>query len=726
MAVRRLARQGLLLSEHPCTPAAPLAAPCPSCRRSLSSALQLNPARSDSNIHSQSLSKHASTGWAALSKAGQALFTPQEGVQGDIAGAVELSGPALDLVNQLKLSRKDPRALWDLFEQVEAQGLTHTLPLITLHALLTSIHSKPSSRGTLLKLEGATRVISGYNTKIDLIRTRIRQAGGSTTPGDWQAMLAQYHSFRHAPAASKTWDEMVDAGFVPKLATAKLVLETFSGWIELHGRAMGLAAQRKTAEPLVARAVAILSDVAEAGKRVDQHAVELLLKIANQAGDLSAFAKAVKTFYGFDVKLPGAPVALADGSVPSFQVDEAAVSLMLEAFAEQDDLPAMISIFETFDRPSAPTSSTSSFFTQSFSATSAPSDASTSTSSSSTLSPSASSSSEKPHPIGTRAFTTLIQAASRLGNGVVVRHYFDLLFKRWELSQEERLAAFESALGIVDAKAETSEARAEREAKEEAEEAAIQQIDELSEDGVPHRSFSIVSQAGVHLVPPPAAPAKPYVVTSTLVAQVANYTIGQYDAATARWIRARTRRIVTLMQRHKWRLIELVDTLSSPSTSPSSSSAVSPSLSALRHDLALVCFHIAQLRLTYASVKRDSSIVTSYTSLHHHLTSLSFKSQHVQSLAHNKKEQLKARPGLRAKERRVLVQRIILVRHRLNKLREVEKQGPGRYEYDKYAAELRVLKSKLEGTGWTELGEQGEVLGVMPHVEALQLPTVKV
>ncbi|GAA5885906.1 hypothetical protein JCM6882_004197 [Rhodosporidiobolus microsporus] len=729
MAVRRIARRGLLWTEHP----APSTAASSSSARHLSSSIHFPPTRADTANHNrESLSRQAASGWAAISKAGQALFTPPANKE---RGEVELSGAALDLVNELKRPRRDPHRVWSLFQQVDLQGETHTLPLISLHALLSAIHLKPkTSRARPLSLQASSAAARAYAVKVDLIRSRLRQAGGATTPGDWHALLAQYRALQYAPGVSQVWGEMVDAGFPPKVSMARAVLETYLGWIGMHGRASGRAVERATAEPLMRKAVVVLGELQRGGKKVND-LVELLLKIAIKAGDVQVFAKAVKEFYAFDVKLPGAAVEASErAQVEALPVGEQEVCLMLDAFAEKDDLPAMVAIFETFDHPAPSSASNSDFFTQSFSSLSvsdSPS-ASSSSSDSSTLP------SPVPHPIGTRAFTTLIQTAARLGNGPLTRHYFDLLFKRWEAGAEERLSELELAVGISPEALETKVAQAQREGREEAQVAQDEGqesgfVETVREAGA-SRSHSIVSIHGAHLTAAPAQPATPYTLPSTIIASVAHGSFTHYDAATARWLRLRTRRILQLMDQQTARLSSVVDRLepssSSPSADPSadSSAAAAPAspsspsaaLVALQRELALSTFHLTQLRLTLSSVKHDSNIVTAHKHLHALQSELSYRSKRVSSPSTSKKEQLRSRPALRRKEKQVLLHQMLVIRHRLNKLREIERQGFGSPEFDEYLAQYRVLRSKVEGTGWTEQGPGGEVLGQVPHVAGLE------
>ncbi|GAA5850457.1 hypothetical protein JCM8547_001881 [Rhodosporidiobolus lusitaniae] len=715
MAVRRAVRRGLLLSEHPTPSTSALVPACASCRRALSSALHL-PTRSAEPYHTQNLSNQAKSSWAALSKASQALLTPSEG-EGE-QGGVELSEAANELVQHLKRSDKDASRVWELFQQVDLEGHAPFLPLVSLHALLAAIHSKPrSSRLHPLSLRNSTNAARAYQTKANLIRTRLREAGGTTTQGDLNALLSQYHALRNAPGATRTWDELVDGGFSINIFEARRVLEAYLGWIEMHGRTSGRAVERTAAEPLVRKSIGVLADLKRAGRDVEP-IVEPLLKIAVKAGDIGVFAQAVKDFYAFDLRLPGAAVETALEN--PCEVGEAEVYLMLEALAEKDDLSGMIALFETFDHPSPSSPSSPYFFTQSFSSLSLSDAPPTSTS---TALPS-----DKPHPIGTRAFTTLIQTAARLENNHVARHYFDLLFRRWQLSAEERIGELEAVVGISAEAPEAAQAEAAREVKEETDKQDMAEQTTRSTSGAPLRHSSLMSRAMAFLVPPPASPAAPYTVPSTIIATLAHHASLSYDANTARYLRMRTRRYIQLTESHIERIAAVLERLqptspvdsADPDAPPSPPTPIPASLLALQREVTLSSFHLAQLRLTLDSVKHDSNIIAAHKHYRALQTELTQRTKKIAAPSTTKREQLALRPGVRRKEKQVLLSKMVLVRHRLNKMREIEGLGPGRQEWEKNLAELRVLKSKYEGAGWTELSSEGEVLGKAPHVEALQ------
>jgi len=447
MAVRRLARQGLIWSEaSPVASTSAALSSCPACRHSTSSALPLHPAHTARTQHSeeshgaQSSSKQSSSSWAAISRASQALFAPtvQSTNSSSPSSSVQLVGAAAELVQELKLVKPDPHRVWNLFSQVDLQGLTHTLPLISLHALLPAIHLRPhhsprKSSGHPLSIQASTNLARAYAVKVDLIRLRLRQAGAKAGPGDWNALIWQYHALRYAPGVTKIWDEMIESGFLPTVPMCERVFETMVGWIEMHGRASGKTVERAAAQPLLKKAVSMMEDIAGDSKRMDA-ILEPFFTIVAKAKDRKVLSTVVKQIYGFDIKLPGATVELSEAQKAKIRVmGEQELCWVLEGLAELDDLSSMIATFEVFDKPATHPSSPD-FFTQSFSSPSSPSTAT-----------------DKPHPVGTRAFTTIIQAASRLDSGPIARHYFDLLFSRWALDSNFRITEIEQAVGAVQA-----------------------------------------------------------------------------------------------------------------------------------------------------------------------------------------------------------------------------------------------------------------------------------
>ncbi|GAA5950650.1 hypothetical protein JCM3765_000566 [Sporobolomyces pararoseus] len=716
MAVRRLARQGLIWSE-----AAPVASTsasrstggpqCPACRHSTSSALPLHPAHTARTHHSedshgtQSTSKQSSGSWAAISRASQALFAPtvQSTNSSSPSSSVQLVGTAAELVQELKLPKPDPHRVWNLFSQVDLQGLTHTLPLISLHALLPAIHLKPHQsprKGSShpLSIQASTNLARAYAVKVDLIRLRLRQAGAKPGPGDWNALIWQYHALRYAPGVTKIWDEMIEAGHLPSVSVCSRVFETMVGWIEMHGRASGKTVERAAAEPLLKKAVSMMEDIAGDSKRMDS-ILEHFFTIVAKAKDRKVLSTVVKRIFAFDIKLPGATVELSDAQKAKVRtMGEQELCWVLEGLAELDDLSSMIATIEVFDKPSTHPSSPD-FFTQSFSNPSSPSTAI-----------------EKPHPVGTRAFTTLIQTASRLDQGPIIRHYFDLLFSRWALDSNFRISEIEQAIGSVQPAV--------------AEEAVL---DESSVDvstsivsGTTSSSFpsTIASEIDFnaslplsHLASAPASPSRPYVVPSTLIGNIAHYSLHHHDLSTARWIRIRTRRLLQLMESQASRINSVLNLLepsrqssSSSSTSTSSESA-SPSvdlsstprsLTLLERELALLAYHRQQVRLMLSSVKASSNIVRSMTDLHRLQYSLGRRMKRLADPKLSKRDIVRVRPGVRRKEQQVLLTRIVVLKHRLNKLYTMEGLRPGNWEYDRWANEIKELRKKADGQGISE------------------------
>ncbi|GAA5996562.1 uncharacterized protein JCM10292_003052 [Rhodotorula paludigena] len=702
MAMRRIARQGRLLAaeqQHQPVASTSQALALPP-RRSLSHAVPLSPtpeANASSAGENKSAASNANTSWAALSRASQAFFagapprSSSDPSSSPGAAAAELSGPAGELVRELKQSRPDPHRAWELFSQCDLQGQTPSLPLISLHALLPAIQLKPEHR-TLSAVIADART---YQAKVDLIRLRLRQSGASPTYGDFNALVWQYHALRYAPGASRTWDEALEAGCFPTAAVCGRILETFCGWVELHGRASGRAVERAAAQPLAKKAAHML--FREIGlddrKRVDA-CIEPFFKLAIKAGDLHLFGRAMKALYGFDIKLPGAKVDVSSHARRQLRtIGEREVCWILEALAERDNLPAMVATFETFDQPVRPAdeSNSASFFSSFSPSASAEADST----------PAAPATSEAAaHLVGTRAFAILVQTAARLGNGALARHYFDLLFMRWSQDADKRIGEIEEAVGVQ--RSQESETATDQ---QDTAAAVESEVDER------FRSLSIVSRFGSHLTASPSAPAKPYAVPSTLIASVALSIKAHYDARSARWLRRRTRHILQRMEEQMQRISAVLSALepaadvdassdAPPPDSPSASRAPPLSVVALQHELVLVSYHLDQLRLTLTSVKADARIVDAWKRLHLLQTTLSRRVRRLASPSLPKNVAARLRPGVQRKERQVLLGRMLVVRNRINKLREIEGGKAGNWELDRWVAEYKLLKAQAETAGF--------------------------
>lgn len=433
MAARRLARQGLLLAAENQTPIASTSAvpvACPGCRRTASFAV---------SAHQHDLRQQSSS-WAAISRAGQAIFSqpkthePVQESQQDVAEP-ELTGTSAELVAELKLKRPDPQKCWALFQQVDLEGQTNRLSLMTLHFLLRSIHITPA-KSPHLDVETATKAARIYQSKAEFIRLRIRQAGGAVSQGDLLAMLWQYHALRYAPGAAQVWEEMVSLGYVPSVITCERTFETLLGWIDLHLRSGGKQVARVAAEPLVRKAVAMMEQLRGDVKRTNA-VLHFFFKIALRARDERVFFLAMKEVYGFDVNYPGAqPVVPPNTRSTLRKMGEQEVCWVLEMLGEQDDLSKMIAVFEVFDHPGHDIEP--AYFARSFA--------------NKTLDSDAGQVDALPmravHPIGTRAFAQMVHTAGRQRNGALVRHYFDQLMSRWQYDTAERIERLEKVVGI--------------------------------------------------------------------------------------------------------------------------------------------------------------------------------------------------------------------------------------------------------------------------------------
>ncbi|GAA5909208.1 hypothetical protein JCM5296_000819 [Sporobolomyces johnsonii] len=732
MAVRRLARQSLLWSEPPiASTSAPRALPCPACRHNSTSALPLNPtsrslSSSSSDSTASSVSKQAASSWNVISRASQALFAPT--VKSTNARSppenVELSGLAAELVAELRLAKPDPHRAWNLFSQLDLQGLSHTLPLVSLRKLLHAIHLDPPPKesGRLLTLEASTSLATAYAVKVDLIRLRIRQTGAPTEQRDLNALMLQYHALRYAPGIIKTWDEMVELGGSITPGNCERAFYGLAKWIEMHGRASGRTVERVTAQPLLRKALSMLSDLHGDGKRITR-VLPSFFKIVIKSGDIKVFATAMKHLYGLDIRLPGAAAAdIAKEGTKLRALGEKEICWVLEALAESDDLSAMIAVFEVFDKPSL-LRTDGDFFTQSFSGPSLSSDDAT---------PSSSPAVDKPHLIGTRAFTILIQAACRLDNGSIARHYADLLFSRWALDADVRIGEIERAVGIADEPKEPKEPKeVEQVAVEAGGDAAVDSASDLplsaplaaassptdltssppSSISAPTPtpdSASVATPPVSHRAGSAPAPLRPYAVPSTLIGDIAHYSLVHYDLPTARWVRARTKRLLKLQEKQTRRIAAVLDRLEPAIASSDNSAAPAPpprSLVLLQRELALLTFHRAQTRQMLSSVQHSSNLVRASIQLHRLQTTLSARVRRLADSGLSKRELVRAQPAVRRTAQRVLLGRIEVLKHRLTRLRETYGVGPGRWEYDRWAAELETLRRKAGGQG---IGEEAE------------------
>lgn len=470
MAVRRLARQGLQRAAEQAQPVAStsqLAATtttstsCPGCRRGLAHAVQLSPEgvsaldKSTSADHQgsghpdhhqqrqqQQQQQQGRRGWTSLLFPSSSPSTPSPAPNEAPVSSRKLTGAAADLVLELKRRHPDPTRTWDLFTQLDFDGRTVSLPRYFLAQILPALYTRPPPNRSVQNVTAAARA---YQTKVDLVRLRLRQAGVAPSRSEHAALVRQFHALRYAPGLVRAWDAYLAAGFVPSPDECHKAFEALAGWAELHGRAAGRAVERAAAKPLAAKAAEMLfldigSGATTTARRCVDVSLEPFFRLVVKAGDHALFARAFKKLYGFDVALPGALLDASSAERAQLRtLGESEVCWVLEALADKDDLPGMIAAFETFDQPARPPPS-SDFFTPSPSRDEGD------------RQPQAPHTSEADaHLVGTRAFTILIQAASRLGNAHVARHYFDLLLMRWSGDADRRLREVEEAVGIVEA-----------------------------------------------------------------------------------------------------------------------------------------------------------------------------------------------------------------------------------------------------------------------------------
>lgn len=623
-------RRVVARNSHAWTAAAPVssAAAGTGARRSLSHAVSLDPAQHSAQAQAWTTSSRSL--FASRSDGGGSSQARQE----EDDGRQQLDRSVLSLIDELKRKQPDPATCWQLFHDVDQNGLAPTIPPISLHALLAAIHTRTTARTRTLTTERATALARDYAVRIELIRMRLAQAGGATTPGDFKAILEQYRAFRYAPGALQTWDEMITAGDVPTPQKCRLVFETLAGWIEMHGREAGRAVERAAALPLAKQATRILLDDIglDRSAHLDQ-CVEPYLEIVAKAGDFALLTKAVKALYGFDVRLPGALVDVKASQRSRLRtLGPRELDWILAGLGQANELSTMVAVFETFDSPSeeastcSPSSSstvatadTASFFSSTFSKLSVDSDSS---SSDAQPVPTATRESQA-HLIGTRALQTMVETAARLNRPALVRHYFDLLFCRWEAGVSDLLASWERATGVTAATAPANDSSS--------------PSPPAPWIGSPFAN-SLTSIKYRHLARAPSAPEQPYRLPVSLAMLVSQYSYINYQAATSKWNRIRTKRIVQVLEQQATRLERILEKLepteststsqpvASTSTSASASASASGvviSLARVLREFRKVTTDLALLRETLATVKHNNRIVHSWDTRHLHQYELS-------------------------------------------------------------------------------------------------------
>lgn len=730
MSVRRIARSGLLLVEHPAPVASTSALPsaaCPACLpRRAASSVSLQPPLPAARAPSQGGEGKPSSSWAALSRVGQAIFHPAEGgparaepgVQAQpTSQAPALSAEASALIAELKSSRPEPNRVWVLFSQLELLGLTSSLPLVTLHSILPAIHVRPSKKH--LDVDSATSRAHSYKLKADLILQRIVQAGGAVGVADHRALLAQYAAFSYGPGVCDAWDSMcaLRPHQPPPGASTTTAFGALVRWIELHARTGGKALAQSAAQPLVLKAAAMLQQIKGDTARLDV-ALEPFFKILIAAKDFKVFAVAFRAVYGFDVRLPGAAVdAPVEVVAARRAMGEQEICWVLEMLAEVRDLSSMVAVFEVFDNPAPSPSAQDTFFLPSFQPEGEPAAV-------------AQAGEAGAHLVGTRAFQIMIRTASWLGNGALARHYFNQLFWRWSIQTDQRLCAIEEAVGITLEDTRTIAAVHANSTAAPTKPAPAPAATEPAETTVSPPSFTaallghvrtwrpptqapavnpytqapIVAALAARQTPPTAA--RPYALPSTVVRDVVHFAFANYDAATARFIRRRTLHVLRMMRDATTRISAVMDRLE-PALLAGADGAPARSLQMLEREVALTSFHRLQLRYLLDVVKSDTNVVLAYGHLHKvqitHVARLKKLRQAIQDRAGVKER----RAAAESKERQVLKARIEVVKQRLQRLYRAGRAHVGRTEFDRWNSELIRLKGLASGKG-IQVEEEGE------------------
>lgn len=164
----------------------------------------------------------------------------------------------------------------------------------------------------------------------------------------------------------------------------------------------------------------------------------------------------------------------------------------------------------------------------------------------------------------------------------------------------------------------------------------------------------------------------------------------------------RTRRLLQLMEGQAARIDSVLNSLTPSRATTSTVASVPRSLTLLERELALLAYHRQQVRLMLSSVKASSNIVRSMTDLHRLQYSLARRAKRLADPTLTKREIVRVRPGVRRKEQQVLLTRIVVLKHRLNKLYTVEGLRPGHWEYDRWANEIKELRKRADGQGISE------------------------
>ncbi|KAK4054434.1 hypothetical protein OIV83_000928 [Microbotryomycetes sp. JL201] len=710
MAVRHLARVGSKLAAEQ-TPAqgSRSASRCPGCGTGSSTTSRRRLASSSAAAGvswATTEQRHQpSSSWAAIAKAGQAWYDSAtssltRNPDSQAATTTQPTGAAQELVTLLKYTRSpDPERAWQLFAQADLEGSAPALPLYTLHALLAALHT-PVSRASMsgpvatqahaqatatagrnqlrqLDVESSTAAAHQYDTRLELVRLRIKQAGGTTSHGDLQNMLEQYHALRYAPGASRVWDEFMQLGHMPAAHVCHKVFETMFGWTSLHLQDGGRQLAKASAQPLVRKALAILSDIGDNPKRVDA-VLDYFFKILVRAQDDKAFFTAMRQVYGFDVNYPGSDSALAtttnSTALPRRCMGEQEVTWVLEVLADMGDLSKMVTVFEVFDS-AAPSSvaaaehAGASFFEQSFHGSTATPGGSTD---------------PNPHPIGTGAFAAIIREAGRQKNGAIMRHYFDQLYTRWRHAATERIFNIEQVVR------------------------PIAENDQGTEIGESSKGKADVASSSKPLGMPATSPFRPYKVPATLVRDVVRHARSAYDVTTLRVARICTRDMIRQMTDHVKRLSAVLARFEESdrlidSTAPKS-------LQLLAHEIASIQFQQSQLQQLYPVLVADGNVVSAYNVFHNRSTTLSSRAKRLDqaqrsfgkssssrtrvsgqlpaTLSAHKEAVLKSRV-------KVIEARLELVKHRLDRLTKLGRAGKGRKTWDSWVAEHRRLQAEL-------------------------------
>ncbi|KAK4702211.1 hypothetical protein P7C70_g4008, partial [Phenoliferia sp. Uapishka_3] len=628
-----------------------------------------------------------------------------------------LSATAQELINEALLTRPDPVRTWTLFSQLDYEGTTHTLPLNTLHRIIPALRPPRvqtldhASKSSPITLGRATTRAKAYEEKVERVRTRILEAGGRMGPVDLNAMLYAYHGFGYAPGACKVWDEIVENNWAIGPSVARSAFEAMTRWVDLHQSLGGKELAKVAAQPLVQKALLMMRDITGDGGTVLRRgeesnsvvtrraaletAIPSLFNILAKAKDTIAFAAAMKTFYGFDMNLPGAEVDSPTPVLASRRaLGDEQILWMFHLLADEGTphaLSSMIAIFEVCDNPAPPTTVETPYFGTSFSLRQGLD-------------------SDSRPIVATKAISYIIAAAGKQRQGHVVRHYLSLLYWRWVVSADRLIREMESIVGIQWQSKLSPGKHA----------ATSTGVETLSDAPSSVPVPSAVSAELPFMARGKQALQRDYRMSSRFIADTVQQAKSNLDYPTAAFARKLTKNVLENSGEHTIRLAAVLDRLEpvEPSSLDLVSGEAAPllptaqkssaAIDALSRELTATLFHQTQLRIIHTRVKADSLVVHNYGRLRTLVAAGHQRARLLESVSKQSGAMARTtRASLRAKENKILRTRLLTERSYIQRLQVMGKATPGNPEYDEHLAKWRKTKQELLSKG-AEVQEEAD------------------